>query len=153
MKRFSLMLVAVLTIGGISFADCNTADAFTMFGTHKKLKADNGVVSIPLDKISDGKARYYQYSADGHAVKFFIVQSPDGVIRAAFDACDVCFPAQKGYSQDGAFMICNNCGRRFHASRINIEKGGCNPAPLKRTIVGNNLIIAVKDILPGGRYF
>ena len=103
--------------------------------------------------MSDGEAHYYLYKNSGNKVKFFLVKSSDGVIRAAFDACDVCFPAKKGYSQDGDFMICNNCGRRFHTSRINVEEGGCNPAPLDRQVVGTDLVIKVDDIVPGTRFF
>ena len=50
-------------------------------------------------------------------------------------------------------MICRNCGRRFDSIRINEVKGGCNPAPLKRRIEGNRLIIEKADILEGLRYF
>jgi uncharacterized membrane protein len=50
-------------------------------------------------------------------------------------------------------MICNNCGRRFHSSQINVVEGGCNPAPLHREMVGENLVINIKDILPGSRFF
>ena len=86
-------------------------------------------------------------------MNFFVVKSNDGVIRAAFDACDVCFPAKKGYTQDGDFMICNNCGRRFHSSRINVVEGGCNPAPLQREVIGDQLVIKTSDVIPGARYF
>ena len=77
----------------------------------------------------------------------------DGVIRAAFDACDVCWPAGKGYVQEGDQMICRNCGRRFDSVRINEVKGGCNPAPLQRRIQGDTLVITVNDIRSGMRYF
>ncbi len=127
--------------------------AFNLFGSHKKIKAKDGKISIPIKDIDDGKAHHFQYQNDGGAVKFFVVKSADGQIRAAFDACDVCYPAQKGYSQDGDFMICNNCGRRFHSNRINVVEGGCNPAPLKRRVVADQLVIEVKDVIPGGRYF
>ena len=127
--------------------------AFGLFGSHKKIKDVDGRIEIPLKKVDDGKAHYFQYEGDTASVRFFVVKSRDGVIRAAFDACDVCFSAQKGYSQDGDFMICNNCGRRFHSSRINVVEGGCNPAPLRRQVVGDTLVIQVSDVVPGGRYF
>lgn len=154
MKRLSILLLVVFTITSFPLLHGHEAEAgFSLFGSHKNVKSDNGVVHIPLAKISDGKAHHYQYNHDGRTIKFFVVQSPEGVIRAAFDACDVCFPSRKGYTQDGDFMICNNCGRRFHVSRINVEKGGCNPAPLKRSVNGGDLVIAVSDIVPGGRFF
>lgn len=126
---------------------------FSLFGQHKSVKNINGEVVIPLTDVNDGTAHYFTYKDRGRKINFFIVKSTDGVIRAAFDACDVCFPAKKGYTQQGEFMICNNCGRKFHSTRINVEQGGCNPAPLHRKEQGNNLIIAVADILTGVRYF
>jgi uncharacterized membrane protein len=128
-------------------------NAFSIFDPHKSVEAVNGVIQIPVKSVNDGKAHYFKYDGNSVVVKFFVVKSRDGVIRAAFDACDVCFPAGKGYTQDGEFMICNNCGRRFHSSRINIEQGGCNPAPLSRTIAGDQLVIKADDIVAGGRYF
>lgn len=127
--------------------------AFSIFSSHKKIKDIDGKIQIPIKDVNDGKAHYYQYKNGGSTVKFFVVKSSDGTIRAAFDACDVCFPAKKGYSQDGDFMVCNNCGRKFHSSRINVEKGGCNPAPLIREVAGKHLVINVADVIPGSRFF
>ncbi|MEM3554980.1 MAG: Fe-S-containing protein, partial [Candidatus Micrarchaeaceae archaeon] len=61
--------------------------------------------------------------------------------EAAFNACDVCYPARKGYHQEGDVMVCNNCGRRFPTNQINIVRGGCNPAPLERAVDGDTLVI------------
>jgi uncharacterized membrane protein len=111
-------------------------------------------VTVPVSTFDDGKAKYFSYQApDGKTIKFFALKSSDGVIRAAFDACDVCYQSKKGYRQEGNFMVCNNCGQRFVSTRINEIKGGCNPSPLEREIEGGNLVIAVADILTGSRYF
>ena len=120
---------------------------------HRKVKAENGFVHIPINKINDGKAHHFSYKAEGLTIKFFVVKSSDGIIRAAFDACDVCFPKRKGYTQSGDFMICNNCGQRFHSSKINVLKGGCNPAPLRRVEKNGELLLSAADILTGYRYF
>ncbi|OGP85688.1 MAG: hypothetical protein A2Z08_05055 [Deltaproteobacteria bacterium RBG_16_54_11] len=102
----------------------------------------------------NGKARHYTYKTDdGVAIRYFIIKSSDGVIRAAFDACDVCWAENKGYSQKGDVMVCNNCGRRFPSTRINEVHGGCNPAPLNRKVEHGAVIIKVADILQGKRYF
>lgn len=154
MKRMSLLLLVVFSLTSLPLFHAHDSQAgFSLFGSHEKVKSVDGEVLIPLKDVNDGHAHHYQFKKDGYAIKFFVVKSRDGVIRAAFDACDVCFPAKKGYSQDGEFMICNNCGRRFHTSRINVEKGGCNPAPLNRKVVGDKLVIAVNDIVPGIRFF
>ncbi|MFC1578449.1 Fe-S-containing protein, partial [Thermodesulfobacteriota bacterium] len=36
---------------------------------------------------------------------------------------------------------------------VNEVKGGCNPAPLNRSVQNGKLIIQVKDILDGKQYF
>jgi uncharacterized membrane protein len=113
----------------------------------------SGQVEYAVDRFNDGKARHFRYVTGQHAITYFILKSSDGVIRAAFDACDVCWPAGKGYVQQGDQMICRNCGRRFDSIRINEVKGGCNPAPLNRRIEGDRLIIQKADILEGLRYF
>ena len=123
--------------------------AFTInpFGGAPVLEPSDGHLSIPIDRISDGKAHHFKVKADdGTMVTFFVLKSRDGVIRAAIDACDVCYKAGKGYYQDGDFMVCENCGMRFASTRINVVKGGCNPAPLKRKVVGKNLVISMDDI-------
>jgi uncharacterized membrane protein len=111
-------------------------------------------VSFPVQAFNDGQAKYFQYPAgNGITVRFFILRSSDGIIRAAYDACDVCWREGKGYYQDGDFMVCRNCGQRFASVKVNEIKGGCNPAPLERTVVGNKLIIQTADILQGVQYF
>lgn len=150
-RFFSLMAAVVLTAGLLI-----TANSFAMFGMfeqYEKVEAESGEVRILLSDVDDGKAHHYSYQDQDREIKFFVVKSGDGVVRVAFDACDVCFPAKKGYTQDGEYMVCNNCGRLFHASQINVVDGGCNPAPLHRETVGDNLVIKVADILEGARFF
>ena len=115
--------------------------------------AENGAVRIPLSTFDDYKAHHYTYMHEGRPIEFFVLKSKDGVVRAAFNACDVCFGSRKGYTQDGDDMICNNCGRRFPADQINVIHGGCNPSPLTRVVEGNTLVILVEDIVAGLGYF
>jgi uncharacterized membrane protein len=110
-------------------------------------------VSFPVSLFEDGKARHFEHVDGNLTIKYFILKSSDGVIRAAFDACDVCWPAGKGYYQEGDHMVCRNCGRRFVSVLVNEVQGGCNPAPLKRSMENEKLIIHVKDIQQGRQYF
>ncbi len=111
------------------------------------------VITYPVSMFADGKARHFDYAANGLTIRYFILKSADGIIRAAFDACDVCWPAGKGYYQEGDEMVCRNCMRRFASVLINEVKGGCNPAPLNRSIQGDQLIIKAEDIVQGQTYF
>ena len=121
-------------------------------GTYSTNLTANQVV-YPVSHFDDGNARHYEYKTKAFTIEYFIIKSSDGVIRAAFDACDVCWPAGKGYFQQDDVMVCRNCGRKFASVLVNEVKGGCNPAPLNRTLKGDQLIIQVKDILEGKRYF
>lgn len=111
-------------------------------------------ISYPVSRFADGKAAFFEYrTPDGMTVKYFILKSSDGVVRAAFDACDVCWPAGKGYEQKGNFMVCRNCGRQFASTRINDVTGGCNPAALTRRMEADKVIIEADDIVKGRKYF
>lgn len=114
---------------------------------------DNTLVIFSANLFEDGKARHFEYVSGEDTIRYFILKSSDGVIRAAFDACDVCWPAGKGYYQEGDHMVCRNCGRRFISVRVNEVKGGCNPAPLNRKLENDKLIIQIKDIEQGRQYF
>ena len=150
MKKFGLSMgLALVLVVGIAV----NGQAFWGFGKYTTVAPESGVVAIPVSDVSDGQAHYYMYDNGFEEVKFFLLKSSDGVIRAAFDACDVCFSEKKGYTQDGDFMVCNNCGQRFHSARINEVKGGCNPSPLNRTFAGDNVVLNAQDIAAGGRYF
>ena len=117
------------------------------------MQAVNGQISIPLADVSDGKARFFTYRSGGTEVKFFVLKSRDGIVRAALDTCDVCYRDKKGYRQEGDFMICNNCDQQFRSDRINEISGGCNPVPLQRTVAGDRLIIPEAELAGGVRYF
>lgn len=115
--------------------------------------AEGGVVRLPLAAFDDHKAHYYSYVHEGRTIEFFVLKSKDGIVRAAFNACDVCFAAKKGYSQEGDEMVCNNCGNRFPSDQINEVRGGCNPSPLARTVDGGTVVIQAEDIVAGLDYF
>jgi hypothetical protein len=120
---------------------------------YPEVVAQGGVVRLPLSEFEDGRARFYAFVGGGRPIEFFVLKSTDGVVRAALNACDVCFEARRGYHQEGPVMVCNNCGRRFPSTRINVVQGGCNPAPLRSTIDGSSLVIDVQDLVAGQRYF
>lgn len=145
------IIVGVMVAAAIGFTMLGGTDAA---GGYKSIKASGGMVKIPVTEVSDGYAHYYSYkAAGGRLVNFFLLKSSDGIIRAAFDACDVCYQARKGYRQEGNEMVCNNCGQRFPSARINEVKGGCNPAPLNRLVEGEYLVLRATDIESGGVYF
>ena len=145
------IVIAVALVGAAVAVVLGVNPASTAGG--KFVQASNGKVSIPVADVSDGKAHYYSYDMDGKTVDFFLLKSKDGQIRAALDACDVCYKSLKGYRQEGDFMVCNNCGQKFRSDQINVIKGGCNPAPLTREVVNGQVVLHENELRSGISYF
>ncbi len=144
MKKTTLLSLAMSVVSMIVIS---SASAFFWNTGVVELSPVKGQIAIPIKDISDGKSHHYKVRAtDGLMVTFFVLKSSDGIIRAAVDACDVCYRSGKGYVQDGDFMVCTNCGQRFASTKINVIKGGCNPAPLERSVVKDQLVITMAEI-------
>jgi uncharacterized membrane protein len=148
--RWLIAVTVILTIVPIASA----AVVWNFKVPAVEVRPSNGAFVFPASAVADGKAKYFVYKhSPSQWIRFFILKSRDGVIRAAFDACDVCFRSRKGYVQRGNNMVCANCGLKFKSEKINEIKGGCNPAPLRRTLNGPNLVISQRDLMSGLRFF
>jgi uncharacterized membrane protein len=148
-----------MTIAGVILI-AGAAGLFIQKGNNKTpaiasapLTSGSTAVKFPAVLFQDGKARHFEHVDGNSTIRYFILKSSDGIIRAAFDACDVCWQAGKGYYQEGDNMVCRNCGRKFASVLVNEVKGGCNPAPLDRILENGQVIIRVKDILDGKPFF
>ncbi|UCF90401.1 MAG: DUF2318 domain-containing protein [Desulfobacterales bacterium] len=153
MPLFLGIACAALLFGGAFWLVNLNASKSTPVGASTTTAVSATVVTLPASLFEDGQARHFEHVDGKFTIKYFVLKSSDGVIRAAFDACDVCWLAGKGYYQDGDDMVCRNCGRRFASVLVNEVKGGCNPAPLNRKVENGNVIIQVQDILEGKTYF
>ncbi|WP_231875311.1 DUF2318 domain-containing protein [Desulfuromonas sp. DDH964] len=122
-------------------------------GHSRLVGAKGGQVILPVGSLTGGEAHFFRYAGAGGEIAFFLVQSRDGVIHAAFDSCDVCYKSRKGYRQEGDFMVCNNCNQQFRTDLVNEVQGGCNPAPLRREVRGQQVVIQATDLEAGSRYF
>jgi uncharacterized membrane protein len=112
-----------------------------------------GAVSIPVSQVNDGSAHFFTSNVGGTTVKYFVMKAPDGTLRTAFDACDVCYPYKKGYHQQGTAVQCNNCGRVFPSDQIDVQRGGCNPGPIDAKVIGKKLVIPADQLQAGVRFF
>ncbi len=146
-----IILIALVLVAGGGFLGWKFMAANAC--KYPLVSASGGQVAIPVSQVSDGQAHFFSYQNGSDTIDFFVLKSPDGVLRAALDTCDVCYQAQKGYRQEGNFMVCNNCDQKFRSDMINDVKGGCNPAPLKRTLAGDKLVIAEAELAQGAWYF
>ena len=111
-------------------------------------------VRLDVAQFADGRAHFFHYTtAANKDIRFFVVKSSDGVVRAAFDTCDVCYRKRKGYRQVGDTMVCNSCGQVFRSVDINVLQGGCNPVPLDRTVQGGQVVLTAAALEAGTFYF
>lgn len=141
------VLLAVVCLGAAA-----SVYAFS-FGKFEKVKADGGNVIIPASKLSE-KARFYKFEDSGKVIAFFVVKAKDGSVKTAFDACDACFKAKKGYEQQGDRMNCINCNQKFAINRLGPNAtGGCNPGHLPHQLKGGNVVISTGDLRGGAGYF
>lgn len=150
---FALIACAALIMGAAYHFIPGSNPTNATVSSTPSAHATASMVTYPANLFDDGRARHFEFKNNEITIKYFIVKSSDGVIRAAYDACDVCWPAGKGYYQEGDVMVCRNCGRRFASNQVNEVQGGCNPAPLNRTVENGQVRIQVKDILGGIQYF
>ena len=141
------IVMAALLVGAVA------GFAFSL-GKYEKVKANGGVVSLPVSKLSDGKARFYKFQDGGKEIAFFAIKAADGSVKTAFDACDACYRDKKGYEQQGDKMNCKNCNQKFAVNRLGPNAtGGCNPGYLPHRINGGAISISVNDLKGGARYF
>ncbi len=155
-KRASSLVKTAFLAGAVLLAGVGIVCALTIpgFGKGEKVKPVNGAVTIALAKVADGRAHYFHLNDSGKEIVFFVVRAADGSVRTAFDACDVCYREKKGYEQQGSFMLCRNCKKKFAIDRIGPhEVGGCNPSYLASRLAGDNVVISVADIKGGSRFF
>lgn len=153
-RSFIPAAFAALTILMLMLATVPGVLAWNFSVPAQEVKPANGVFAFPATAFQDGKAIYFQFSPSAdQKIRFFVVKSTDGIIRAAFDACDVCWRSKKGYVQQGNDMVCVNCGLKFRTDKVNVVTGGCNPAALNRTVQGGNIIITQQDVMSGLRFF
>jgi uncharacterized membrane protein len=146
-KSISAVAVAVLLSAAVAVS------AFSL-GKYEKVKVDNGVVTVPVAKLADGKAHFYKFADGGKEIAFFAARAFDGSYKTAFDACDSCFKSKKGYEQQGDNMNCRNCNKKFAIGRLGPNAtGGCNPGYLPSQVTGGNIVIKLSDIKAGASYF
>ncbi len=149
---WAFLVTAIAAFGILPSTTFAATGNFTVPCT--EVKPQNGAFQFPVSAFQDGKARHFVYKhAENQEVRFFVVKSTDGVIRAALDACERCFHAKKGYVQQGNDMVCINCGLKFRTDKVNVVTGGCNPHPLARSVKDGNVIISQAEVVSGLRFF
>ncbi|MDR1445520.1 MAG: DUF2318 domain-containing protein [Treponema sp.] len=130
------------------------APAFAQNGlnTVKPVISDQDLV-ISIDEVTEN-ALFYPVDIGGTRVEVLAVKAPDGTIRTAFNTCQSCYGSGRGfYKQQGTVLVCQNCGKRFRMSQVEVRSGGCNPVPIfkdDKTVRGNTITIS-KEYLARAR--
>ncbi|MFA4855315.1 MAG: DUF2318 domain-containing protein [archaeon] len=149
-----LWIPIILFAGIVILSGCVSNAAEAPNGSGNNSTAQN-TISVPLNSVGTN-AKWLEYESGGIKIRFFAVKASDGSIKTAFDACDVCYVKKKGYRQEGNFMVCNNCGKRFAIDSLGTENknpGGCWPGYLPNKIVGDSVVIEKADLENGGWKF
>lgn len=103
----------------------------------------NGQATIPKSEVADGELHRYQANIGGTEIRFLLLRKPDGNVTTVYDACSIC--GSVGFYKNGGTIICKNCAAPLNAASVG-EPGGCNPIPLKSTVVGDNIVITATDL-------
>lgn len=106
--------------------------------------------AIPLSALADGELHHYAGDMDGTRVRFLLYRRPDGAVAAVLDACEICGPV--GFYKDANGIICRNCAAPISPQSVG-EAGGCNPVPLKATILSDSVVIARSDLAAAAPHF
>jgi uncharacterized membrane protein len=108
----------------------NTANSQKAPGSNSQPISDSTELKIFKSEISE-TAKFYPINADGTNMEVIAVKATDGTIRTALNTCQICYDSGRGYFvQEGQYLVCQNCGNRFHIDEVEKIKGGCNPVPI-----------------------
>lgn len=111
--------------------------------------AEGGSLVIPISEITTN-ASFYPVEVDGTELEIIAVKDSDGYIRTAFNTCQICYDSGRGYyEQEGAYLVCQNCGNRFTMDDVETKSGGCNPWPIfaENKIINDDTIEISYDFL------
>ena len=149
-KMIVMSIVAVqviLLLAGCTTNTQNNNNSNTNTNSNSELQQNETDVRISISDVSTS-AKFYSYDSNGVTVRYFAVKDKQGNVHIAFDACDVCYEAKKGYKQDGDVMQCINCGKTFSITSIGTDNtaGGCWPSFLPMNIDGNDVVIKITDL-------
>ncbi|MDR3342167.1 MAG: DUF2318 domain-containing protein [Treponema sp.] len=135
-----LLLIALLFIMALN--------VWSQSGTGHAIIRDTDLVIFIKDLSST--VHFYPMEIEGTRMEVMAVVAPDGTIRTAFNTCQSCYDSGKGYYiQNGNVIVCQNCGKRFRLSQIELKSGGCNPMPIfpQDKVVDNEKIVISQDFL------
>ena len=109
-----------------------------------------GEARVPVAQLAGYRLhRYVILTAEGQ-VRIIALLDHSGTVHAGFDACTIC--GTQGYRQDGANVICRNCGAAINVSTIGVA-GGCNPIHVDYRVENGGVVFSERALATGARLF
>ncbi len=150
MNKKIIFIIIIVTLVSVFLVGCinTTQNESNLNMKSNPPQQTDTEIFIPLTDLSTS-TKFYYFDSEGVKIHYFAVKDSSGNPHVAFDACDVCYQAKKGYQQNGNFMYCNNCGREFQITSIGTENsaGGCWPSYLPIKIDEDKVVIKIVDLL------
>jgi uncharacterized membrane protein len=153
--KFRKALVVVLAVSMVvcGFSACNRgktkkANRDSELNQRKPEIADQDLI-IQIADITRN-ALFFPVVIDGKQMEVLAVMTPDGIIRTAFNACQVCYKKGQGYYvQVETVLVCQRCKKRYRMEVIETKTGGCNPVSIfsENKIVTDSAITISKEYL------
>jgi len=111
--------------------------------------------SVPVTALQPLQPLFLEATISGTRVGLVAARAADGTYRTTLNTCEVCYPSPRGYYKaDGEWLVCQNCGRRFHVNDMQLIRGGCNPVPLTASkVVDGRLTFSLPELKSKLRYF
>jgi uncharacterized membrane protein len=142
MKKKTVILTAGLMILGVGLCFAQNP----ALNQKKSVIADRDLV-IQTEDITEN-ALFFPVDIDGTRIEVLAVKTQDGIIRTAFNTCQVCYASGRGYfEQVGTVLVCQNCGRRYRMNQVERQAGGCNPVPIfpeNKTVTDSTITISLE---------
>ena len=139
-------IIALICLAGCASSPQKESDSNT--NSNSLPQQTDTEIFIPVSNLST-TAKFYTFESKGVTIRYFAVKDASGNVHIAFDACDVCYEAKKGYRQNGDVMHCINCGKEFPITSIGTDNtaGGCWPSYLPMRIDENTVVITIADLI------
>jgi high-affinity iron transporter len=126
------------------------AKSTTVLSPATPVQFANGQTMVDASKLGVGELARYVGDVNGMPVRFFVYRRPDNKLAVLFDACDIC--GAVGFYTSRSGLICKNCAAPVNQMSVG-QPGGCNPVPLKATVLEDRVIVWQADLASGARYF
>ena len=110
----------------------------------------NGQATVPTSQLGVGELTRYVAKVNNTPVRFFVYRKPDNKVAVLFDACEIC--GAVGFYTSQAGLICKNCAAPINQMSVG-QPGGCNPIPLKATVLEDRVIVSQSDLDTAAKYF